>query len=117
MSRDESVYDGPEDFRPERYLGLSPDEDPTEYIFGHGRRYASYISPSPRGCYIFTQFFSSRICPGRALGDSSAWLAVVGIAACFDIRKARDSAGREITPPPDFLPGFTRLVTIYIGKH
>ena len=51
-----------------------------------------------------------RICVGRFLGDTTLWLAMASITATFDICKMRDSAGREVTPPPDFLSGFVRLV-------
>ena len=120
MSRDASVYKDPDDFKPERFLGLSPEVleqmDPSNYVFGHGRRCALFKTSQQRLtgrlCIAMT-----RICPGRALGDSSAWLVVAGIAACFDIKKARDAAGREITPPPDFLPGFTRSVPTRVGIH
>lgn len=42
ISRDESIYDDPEEFRPERFFDFEPDVmdrvDPRRYIFGHGRR-------------------------------------------------------------------------------
>ncbi|KAI0720646.1 cytochrome P450 [Fomitopsis betulina] len=90
MSRDERMYDNPDEFRPERFLDLKPEVmerlDPRKYVFGHGRR----------------------ICPGRFLGDSGIWLAMASITATFDITKVRDSAGCEVTPPPDFFSGFVR---------
>ncbi|KAI0720648.1 cytochrome P450 [Fomitopsis betulina] len=90
MSRDERMYDDPNEFKPERFLDLKPEVmerlDPRKYVFGHGRR----------------------ICPGHFLGDSSIWLAMARITATFDITKVRDSIGREVTPPPDFLSGFAR---------
>lgn len=46
MSRDASVYEDPDDFKPERFLGLSPEAleqtDPSNYVFGHGRRCALF---------------------------------------------------------------------------
>jgi len=87
MTVDEEVYPKPGAFRPERFLGLSEEEaerlDPRNIIFGHGRR----------------------ICPGRRFADVSVWLAVANIVAAFDIRKARDADGKEITPPLLFVPG------------
>ena len=37
---------------------------------------------------------------------------MASITATFDIGKPRDAAGREVTPPPDFLSGFTRCVGV-----
>lgn len=39
---------------------------------------------------------------------------MAGITATFDICKVRDSIGREITPPPDFLSGFVRLAWAFL---
>ena len=42
MARDESIYEDPDEFKPERFLNLDPIAserlDPRKYIFGHGRR-------------------------------------------------------------------------------
>ncbi|KAH9917085.1 cytochrome P450 monooxygenase [Fomitopsis serialis] len=92
MTVDEEVYPEPSAFRPERFLGLSGEEaeqlDPRNIVFGHGRR----------------------ICPGRRFADVSVWLAVANIVAAFDIRKARDAGGKEITPPLSFVPGAVRCL-------
>ena len=41
MLRDEEIYKDPETFRPERFLGTSPEPDPAlNGAFGFGRRYA-----------------------------------------------------------------------------
>ncbi|KAF7800202.1 hypothetical protein EIP86_011449 [Pleurotus ostreatoroseus] len=42
--------------------------------------------------------YSSSICVGRHLADASVWIAAASILAAFDIVKAKDEAGREITP-------------------
>ena len=39
MSRDVTVYENPEEFNPRRYFGISPEQHPGDYVFGHGRRY------------------------------------------------------------------------------
>ncbi|EPS93960.1 hypothetical protein FOMPIDRAFT_1170095 [Fomitopsis schrenkii] len=88
MTRDTSLYGSdPDDFRPERFADLSPDEakrlDPRNIVFGYGRR----------------------ICPGRRFADSSIWLAIANILAVFDIRKERDDGGREIEPVVEFTSG------------
>ncbi|KZT69388.1 hypothetical protein DAEQUDRAFT_765474 [Daedalea quercina L-15889] len=90
MTRDEVVYEESDEFKPTRFFDIEYDlaelRDPRKYAFGHRRR----------------------ICPGRFLGDRSAWLAIAYVTATFDVRKARDSVGREITPTADFLSGFIR---------
>ncbi|KAH9917064.1 cytochrome P450 [Fomitopsis serialis] len=77
------IYEDPDDFKPERFLNIEPAlaelRDPRKIVFGHGRR----------------------ICPGRFLGDSSIWLVIANMIATFDLAKARDSAGRDITPTMD----------------
>ncbi|KZT03583.1 cytochrome P450 [Laetiporus sulphureus 93-53] len=87
MTQDPRDYPEPQIFRPERFLAKNSKtnaRDPREYSFGFGRR----------------------ICPGKDLADSSVWLAIAYIAAALDISKARDDAGREITPPAAFNSGF-----------
>ncbi|KAH9917080.1 cytochrome P450 [Fomitopsis serialis] len=90
MLHDETIYEDPDDFKPERFLNIEPAlaelRDPRKIVFGHGRR----------------------ICPGRFLGDSSIWLVIANMIATFDLAKARDSAGRDITPTTDFVSGFVR---------
>ncbi|KAH9886921.1 cytochrome P450 [Cubamyces lactineus] len=89
ITRDTRFFPDPEEFRPERYL-VSDEEKrdillPSSFVFGYGRR----------------------ICPGQPLADASVWIAMANIVALFDIYKAVDAAGNEITPPAKFLPGFT----------
>ncbi|KAH9856166.1 cytochrome P450 [Lenzites betulinus] len=89
MTRDSRYYPDPERFIPERYLGSNPRGEelllPSSFVFGFGRR----------------------ICPGQALADKSIWLAAAYIVSLFDIKKALDEAGNEITPPATFTSGFT----------
>ncbi|EPS99958.1 hypothetical protein FOMPIDRAFT_1123474 [Fomitopsis schrenkii] len=85
MARDENMYDNPDEFRPERFLEANPEiEDPRNIVFGYGRR----------------------LCPGRLFADTTLFLAISGIAATLDIRKARDSAGNIITPEGTFFSAF-----------
>ena len=46
------MYEDPEEFIPERFLGLEPDVmerlDPRKYVFGHGRRCVSHATYSVR---------------------------------------------------------------------
>jgi cytochrome P450 len=43
MSRDPKVYSDPSSFKPERFLGPTPEQDPRDYTFGFGRRYAVHL--------------------------------------------------------------------------
>ncbi|KAG1733732.1 cytochrome P450 [Suillus lakei] len=75
MMRDERVYASPSEFRPERFLGPTPEPDPKRACFGFGRRR----------------------CPGRFLAQSSVWLVCATSLAAFNISKCIEG-GVEITP-------------------
>lgn len=87
MTHNEDVYPDPFNFKPERFLGLDPEKakkiDPRNMIFGFGRR----------------------VCVGQFFADQQIWLTVACLIATFDIKKATDEFGREITPVPNY-PGF-----------
>jgi hypothetical protein len=70
-------------FNPDRFLVEPQPPNPTNFIFGFGRR----------------------ICPGRLLAESSVWLTVAKSLAALDISKGTDEDGKEIEPIVDFLPG------------
>ncbi|EJD41504.1 cytochrome P450 [Auricularia subglabra TFB-10046 SS5] len=80
LLRNPAVYPDPEGFKPERYLrGGQIDAcvpDPRLHIFGYGRR----------------------VCPGKHFADSSVFIVIATTLACFDIGKAVDENGSEITP-------------------
>ncbi|KAG1902565.1 cytochrome P450 [Suillus fuscotomentosus] len=80
MSRDKGMYPDPLEFRPERFLGPSPQLDPRKFIFGFGRRR----------------------CPGLHFGEASLYLSISCILTAFTISKALDARGEEITPPAEF---------------
>ncbi|KAH9936920.1 cytochrome P450 [Amylocystis lapponica] len=88
MTQDTNIYPEPDRFCPERFEAMDPhtaeQADPRNMIFGFGRR----------------------VCPGRRFADASVWLAVASMLATLDICKARDTAGRAITPSGVFNPGF-----------
>ncbi|KZV91424.1 cytochrome P450 [Exidia glandulosa HHB12029] len=78
FSRDEEMYPDPDKFDPERFLGKRGEGvlDPRLYTFGLGRRR----------------------CAGVPLADSFTFLAVTSILTVFNISKALDENGQEITP-------------------
>ncbi|KAI1425062.1 cytochrome protein [Xylaria sp. FL1777] len=82
FTHDPAVYSDPMAFNPSRYLGPNPEPDPSDHIFGYGRR----------------------ICPGRFIADSSVWLTVAQFLAVFKIGKGLDKHGREIEPVVKFTP-------------
>lgn len=49
-----------------------------------------------------------RICPARRFADNSVWHAMAGLVATFDICKAKDDMGNDITPEPVFHSGLSR---------
>ncbi|OSX58563.1 hypothetical protein POSPLADRAFT_1152634 [Postia placenta MAD-698-R-SB12] len=73
---------------PERFEDANVDvlSDPRNYVFGFGRR----------------------ICPGRHFAEDAIWLAITHIVSIFDIEKAYNADGGEITPAVHFRPGLTR---------
>ncbi|KAG1742799.1 cytochrome P450 [Suillus paluster] len=75
ISRDKDMYPDPLEFRPERFIGPSPQLDPHKFVFGFGRR----------------------ACP-----EASLYLNISCILAAFTIAKPLDERGEEITPPAEF---------------
>ncbi|KAH9933452.1 cytochrome P450 monooxygenase [Fomitopsis serialis] len=89
MAHDANHYTDPDTFNPDRFIdpatGKHTGLDPREYIFSFGRR----------------------VCPGQHFGDDSLWLVTASIIATFNVKKALDAEGREITPSLTNLPGMT----------
>jgi len=85
-NNDPITYPEPRQFRPERFLegdGHQPEADPTENIFGWGRR----------------------ICPGRLLADSAVFVTMAQALAAYTISKPVGADGKEIEPEVDYIPG------------
>ncbi|KAL1965863.1 hypothetical protein VTN77DRAFT_4996 [Rasamsonia byssochlamydoides] len=83
FTHDPKSYHDPMVFKPERFLGPTPEPDPHTFAFGFGR------------C----------ICPGRLLADSTLYLSIAKSLAVFNITKPVDENGREVEPVVEFLPG------------
>lgn len=73
---DPQVYEKPEVFDPSRYISPRNEPDPYMYCFGFGRRR----------------------CPGAYVADSSVFLGIAQILACFNIANAKDEKGVSIEP-------------------
>ncbi|KAJ7605461.1 cytochrome P450 [Mycena polygramma] len=81
---DEEVFPEASQFKPERYLGNPALQEKTlGAIFGFGRR----------------------ACAGKGLALDTAWIAMVTIAALFDISKAVDAGGNQVDIEMKVLPG------------
>ncbi|ESK94724.1 cytochrome p450 [Moniliophthora roreri MCA 2997] len=87
MLYDESLY-GPrtDQYNPDRFMKdgeLNPDIKHPEMAFGFGRRQ----------------------CPGQDMAESSIWITIASILACFDISKAVDENGVPIEPSGEYTSG------------
>ncbi|KAJ7585231.1 cytochrome P450 [Mycena floridula] len=85
ICQNEAVYANPQEFNPSRFLPKPEgnNEPHPAATWGYGRR----------------------ICPGRHFADGSLWIAMASMLAVFDISKAIDNDGKEITPQLTFTIG------------
>lgn len=86
---DEAAYPDAERYNPDRFLtadgALDPAvRDPSVAAFGFGRR----------------------ICPGRFMALDSMWITIACVLSMFEISKAVDEDGYEITPDVEYDRGF-----------
>ncbi|KAF8725011.1 cytochrome P450 family, partial [Rhizoctonia solani] len=73
MTRDESVYEDPGDFNPDRFLDPNV---PVAPGFGWGRR----------------------ICPGSHFAEASLFLSIASLLATYNFSRKKDKNGKEIIP-------------------
>ncbi|KAI7510220.1 putative cytochrome P450 [Hortaea werneckii] len=87
MTRDPATYHSAEEFKPERFLEPFNEPLATEVTFGYGRR----------------------VCPGKALADSTLFGTFAAVLMCLDIGKVEwaegDADGDVEEPKHGFLPG------------
>jgi cytochrome P450 len=91
MSRDESTYEDPELFNPDRYVPIEEG--------GAGEP----ILQGPFG-------FGRRICVGKHLAQASVWIALATLIATMDISNSVGPDGNEIKPDVKFSSGLSRWV-------
>jgi cytochrome P450 len=89
MSRDESTYEDPELFNPDRYVPIEEG--------GAGEP----ILQGPFG-------FGRRICVGKHLAQASVWIALATLIATMDISNSIGPDGNEIKPDVKFSSGLSR---------
>ncbi|KAK0205274.1 cytochrome P450 [Desarmillaria ectypa] len=77
MLHDPVIYNSPFEFKPERFLGPTPEPDPRTMAFGFGRR----------------------ICPGRVLADASIFISIAMSLAVYDVSKYSSPEG--VVSEPD----------------
>ncbi|KAH8822519.1 cytochrome P450 [Flagelloscypha sp. PMI_526] len=80
FTRKSDLYPDPGSFLPERFLGRSPQRNPSDFIFGFGRR----------------------VCPGRQLAESTLFLVVARVLSTMRIQKKIGADGQPITPQIDY---------------
>ncbi|KAG2359073.1 cytochrome P450 [Suillus spraguei] len=78
MSKDETKYPSPHDFKPERFFMADGklNDDTIDFPFGFGRR----------------------VCVGRHLADASLWISIASLLATFRFMKPLDDEGKEVDP-------------------
>ncbi|KAJ3558414.1 hypothetical protein NM688_g942 [Phlebia brevispora] len=83
ITRDTKYFPDPENLMPERFLGKKGEVSKVlemvvemNFVFGFGRR----------------------ICPGKTYANNSMFIMFATLVWAFDIHKAKDDAGNEITP-------------------
>ena len=62
---DESTYTDPGVFRPERFVGDTPEPDPQNVCFGFGRRYVSCLGHLLLLPILPVALYRARVCPGE----------------------------------------------------
>lgn len=82
------------EFKPERFIGDKPEDDPYHVVFGFGRR----------------------ICPGKELADASLFITLTSVLSVFNINKARNSEGEVIEAVVEYTSGIVSYVHAYFAK-
>jgi cytochrome P450 len=81
FAHDPNVYSDPFKFRPERFLDDKSEMDPSQFVFGVGRR----------------------SCPGQLLAENTLFTAAVNLLAMVDLYRAKDASGQDIPIKVEYL--------------
>ncbi|KAH6888021.1 cytochrome P450 [Thelonectria olida] len=88
MTHDETTYQNPDVFDPNRYMPVEEG--------GRGE-------PFPNGNFGFGR----RVCVGKHLAEASVWIVVAVMLSTLEIEKGLDEEGREVTPAIELTNGLT----------
>ncbi|TFY83920.1 hypothetical protein EWM64_g94 [Hericium alpestre] len=78
---------------------------PDPFTFNPGRFLDPNISQRALAAVDHAFGFGRRLCPGRFMAMSFAWITMASTLATFAVEKARDADGKEIDPTGAFSPG------------
>lgn len=97
---DETVFEEPEKFKPERFINKSLPDPADLGAFGFGRRCVWCASE----VFYLTKPVAST-CAGRSMALDTIWIAIASILSVYGISKAVDNRGNVITPEVKLKPG------------
>ncbi|KAK7458752.1 hypothetical protein VKT23_009754 [Stygiomarasmius scandens] len=83
IAHDPENYHDAMTFKPERFLGESPELDPSTFVFGFGRRK----------------------CPGIEVAHSTVFIIMATCLAAFRMEHWKDERGNDVPPRDEFVPG------------
>ncbi|KAF8908536.1 cytochrome P450 [Gymnopilus junonius] len=82
MTRDESIYPEPLQFKPERFLDANGNLNDDGRVLAYG--------------------FGRRICVGKHIGSDTLWIIIASVLASFNIERSKDDFGNEVEVNHDY---------------
>ena len=112
---DPTVYDNPEEFRPERFIRDGKLDtsvrDPFAFTFGYGRRSVGLTDAYTSAATFDMPNIGLRICPGRYFAQDTLFITVASLLHVFDIGPPLDEHGLPIKIVPQMSDGLLSHVT------